>query len=475
MFSRIRSLPYRFQLILASLQLSDSLPFSDVLSQEQIQSVCEKHNVSFENKDVYTPAVTLWGFLSQVIHKDEHRSCLAAVLRIGKLLITFSRTCCMDNCGAYCRARGELPQGVIEDLTTGVADSCEQECPADWLWYDRHVQLVDGTTVTMPDTKENQEKYPQQSVQQKGLGFPLARCLAILSLATGMLRGLALGAYQGKETGETSLLRSMMDKFSPGTIALLDKLFSNYWTICDFVQRHVDVVTLHNAARKLDLSQARRLGKNDYLLSWAIPCRPDWMDEETYALIPKTLTLRVIQAQITQRGFRVQSLTIITTLTDAETYPRADIVALYRQRWHVELDIRAIKVNMGMEDLRCRTPEMVEKEIWTCLLAYNLIRLKLLQAAKEKDVLPITLSFTFGLQTVAAGWMIGIVLNRETRKEMSVAELKSMSKRRVGNRPNRIEPRAIKRRPKPMRLLTMPRDEARALLLSGIDPYQKQR
>jgi hypothetical protein len=327
----------------------------------------------------------------------------------------------------------------------------------------------------MPDTKENQEKYPQQSVQQKGLGFPLARCVAILSLATGMLRGLALGAYQGKETGETSLLRSMMDKLRPGTIALLDKLFSNYWTICDFVQRHVDVVTLHNAARKLDLSQARRLGKNDYLLSWAIPCRPDWMDEATYARIPKTLTLRVIQAQIAQRGFRVQSLTIITTLIDAETYPRADIVALYRQRWHVELDIRAIKVNMGMEDLRCRTPEMVEKEIWTCLLAYNLIRLKLLQAAKEKDVLPITLSFTFGLQTVAAGWMIGIVLNRETRKEMSVAELKSMSKRRVGNRPDRIEPRAIKRRPKPMKLLTMPRAEARALLLSGIDPYQKQR
>jgi hypothetical protein len=391
------------------------------------------------------------------------------------MLLTVGRTCCTDNSGAYCRARGELPREVIEDLTTDVAESCEKDCPADWLWYGRHVDLVDGSTATMPDTEENQEKYPQQPAQKEGLGFPIARLVVIFSLATGMLRGLAIGPYQGKETGETALLRTLMDKFQAGGIALLDKLFSNYWTVADFLERRVDVVTLHNVARNLDMSQAKRLGKNDFLITWLRPQRPSWMDQETYQSIPETLTLRVIEAQLNQPGFRVQSLTIITTLTDAKQYRRDDIIELYRQRWHVELDIRAIKVNMGMEDLRCRTPEMVEKEIWTCMLAYNLIRLKLLQSAKENNVLPITLSFTFGLQSVAAGWMIGLLVNVETREEMTRVDLESMSKRRVGDRPNRVEPRAVKRRPKPMKLLTIPRDEAREILRSGVDPFKKQK
>ena len=365
--------------------------------------------------------------------------------------------------------------GVIEDLATSVAVQCEEESPEEWLWFGRSVELVDGTTVTMPDTEENQEKYPQQSCQKEGLGFPIARMVVVLSLATCMLRGLKMGAYQGKKTGETSLLRQLLGKFQPNTIALLDKLFCNYWTLAEFLDRQVDVVTLLNPTRKVDLSRASRLGKNDYLITWERPKRPSWMDAETYAKIPETLSLRLIQSQVTQPGFRTKSLTIITTLTDADCYKSDDVVALYRMRWHAELDIRAIKTTLDMNELRCKSPEMVEKEIWTFMLAYNLIRMKLLQAAKEKNVLPIHLSFAQGLQTVAAGWMLGAVLKKDLLECMSRADLDGMSQRRVGNRAGRVEPRAVKRRPKPYPLLTMLREKARSLLRRGIDPYKKQK
>ncbi len=481
LFHGRRSLSYRFQLLLASLQLSDSLPFAEVLSQEQIQDVCDQHQVSFGTEEdenggiVFTPAITLWGFLSQVIHKGEQRSCLAAVARIGVLLVSLGRFRCAQNSGPYCRVRGQLPLGVIQDLTTLVAKNSEATTPPAWLWYGRHVKLIDGTTVTMPDTSANQAMYPQQSCQKEGLGFPIARLVAVLSLATGMLHQLAIAPYSGKETGETALLRKLMDTFQAREIALLDKLFANYWTLAAFLQRSVDVVTLLNETRHIDLSQAIRLGENDYLVRISRPQCPSWMDQETYKRLPETLALRLIQTQVRQPGFRPTSLRIITTLTDSCAYSCEAVAELYSKRWHVELDIRAIKVSMGLGELRCKSPEMVHKEIWTCLLAYNLIRLKLLQAATEKGVHPLALSFTNGLQLLAAGWSTGPIVDDNTLRALVQLAVIGLGDQKVGDRYGRVEPRAVKRRPKPMPLLTMPRSEARQLLLAGTDPYQKQK
>ncbi len=471
----IKSLSRRFHLLLSSCQQSDSLAFSDTLTQDQIQAACDKHGVTFDPETIFNPAIVLWGFLSQVIHKEELRSCLAAVARIGVMLIAMGRPRCVQNNGPYCRARSQFPLPVIRELAEDVASRCEAQVPEEWLWKKRHVKLIDGTTVTMADTEDNQEAYPQQSCQKEGLGFPIARMVVMLSLATAMVSGMAMGPYRGKETGESALLRELLDQLDAGDIVLGDKYYCSYFMIALLLECQVDVVSLLHHARKIDIASRKRIGKNDYLITWRRPDRPSWMDEETYAWMPETLELRLIHVNIHQPGFRTESLEIVTTLTDSEEYSIEEIAELYRRRWLVELDIRSIKCTMGMDVLRCKTPEMVQKEIWTCLLAYNLIRQKMLQAALEKDISPREMSFTNALQVVAAGWMVMPLLDKNTAGVLTESELCSIASQLVGKRPNRVEPRAVKRRPKPYRLLTMMREKAQTLLRKGIDPFKKQK
>ena len=181
---------------------------------------------------VYTPQVTLWAWLSQAVHKGEHRSCPAAVARVVVLLIGLGRRPCSDNSGTYCKARAKLPEPVLRRLVYDVADGCEHAVPEEWLWYGRHVKLVDGTTVSMPDTPENQAAYPQTSSQEEGLGFPMARLVVLISLATAMITGMAIGPCSGKETGEMALFRELFDRLEQGDIVLGDRYFCSYFMIC---------------------------------------------------------------------------------------------------------------------------------------------------------------------------------------------------------------------------------------------------
>jgi len=199
------------------------------------------------------------------------------------------------------------------------------------------------------------------------------------------------------------------------------------------------------------------------------------MDPQTYEQMPESITLRQIDVDVTEPGFRVESLVVVTTLTDPKAYSTDDIAELYHRRWLVELDIRAIKCSLGMDVLRCQSPEMVRKEIWTCLLAYNLIRKTMLQAASAAGLSPRQLSFANALQTMAAGWGVLPVLQHERLAAVIAAQLASLNSPLVGERPGRIEPRAVKRRPKPMRLLNMTRHAAREQLLRGVEPYARRR
>jgi hypothetical protein len=199
------------------------------------------------------------------------------------------------------------------------------------------------------------------------------------------------------------------------------------------------------------------------------------MDVATYEEMPETITVRIVEVKVDEPGFRTESFHVATTLTDAEQYTKDDIADLYRKRWLVELDIRSIKVSLGMDILRCKTPEMVRKEIWTCLLAYNLIRKTMLQAAHAAGVSPRELSFANALTTIAASFVNLPVADDTTAERLIEAQLITLTEQIVGKRPDRYEPRAVKRRPKPHRYLTMTRDEARAMLASGIDPYAKKK
>ena len=458
----------RFRSVLSSFLQHEGLAFSTVLSEQRIEQAFEQADASFaedEEDAVYTPAVTLWAFLSQVLFKGEQRSCLAAVSRVVVFVVALGHKACSKNTGAYCRARAKIPTAVVRELATEVATITEKNLPNELLWRGRHVKIVDGFTVSMPDTPENQEAYPQAATQQPGVGFPLARCVALFSLATGMAFDLEIGPYQGKETGETALFRGMMNRLEAGDIVVADGYYCSYFMFALLKALKVDFVVRLHQRRTADFSRGQHLGKRDHVVFWSRPPKPTWMDDETYALMPESIEVREVEVSVQQPGFRPESFVVATTLTDGKAYASDEVRDLFRKRWLVEQDIRAIKSTLGLDVLSGKTPEMVCKEIWVGLLAYNLIRQTMLQAALQADLAPRDLSFAHALQTIAASWQLMPLLSKEGQAAQIAAALEGLQRPLVGRRPNRVEPRAVKRRPKPHDLLTKPRAEAREELL----------
>ena len=440
----------------------DGLPFADWLPEATIAQIHRDAGspTPEEQADqgiVYTTAVTLGAFLSQVLHAKEQRSCAASVARVIVLCVALGREPCSDDTGAYCRARARLPLELIQRATYHVADQAEAQVPEAWLWKRRHVHLLDGTTVSTPDTTSLQAKFPQPSSQKPGLGFPLIRMVVLLSLTTAMIHGMAMGPYAGKETGETALFRQLLGRLKTGDVVLADRYFCSYFMIALLIAWGVEVVFRLHHLRRRTFQRGR-----DHVITWPRPKRPDWMDQETYERMPKSIQVREVHVQVNQPGFRVRSLIIATTLTDADAYSCHDLAELYHQRWLVELDIRALKITLGMDILRCKSPDMVTKEIWTCLLAYNLIRQRILQAALLATLSPRQISFTAAMQKIAASWQAILLCDEERVRTLIEVHLRDLATHRIGDRPNRVEPRAVKRRPKPHPLLTKPRAQAKA-------------
>jgi hypothetical protein len=326
----------------------------------------------------------------------------------------------------------------------------------------------------MPDTPENQAAYPQATTQAPGLGFPIARLLVVFSLAVGTVLEAAIGPYQGKQTSELALLRQVIGQFQPGDIALADRFFCSYWVIAALQARGVDVVVRLHQRRKADFRRGRRLGREDHLVTWTKPKQvPDWMSRAEYDAMPEAITVRELRVRVKDKTKRVRALVIVTTLVDSRTYRAEELGGLFRQRWHAELDLRALKAEMGMEMLRTKSPAMVRKEVAMHLLAYNLIRGVMAEAARVEAIPPRRISFTGSLHTVRA--FEETHLYDPVKIEADLPRLlKLIGKKRVGGRPDRYEPRAVKRRPKPHPLLKMPRKAAKRLIKRGIIPYNKK-
>jgi hypothetical protein len=296
------------------------------------------------------------------------------------------------------------------------------------------------------------------------LGFPILRLVGLIGLSCGAVLDVAMGPYRGKQTGETALLRQLLDGLKAGDILLADAIFSNYWTVALARERGVDLLG-RQGKRRVDFRQGQRLGRYDHIVSWHKPVRPSWMSQKLYRSLPETLSLREVRVEVAQKGFRCRHLLLVTTLLDAQIYPRQELALAFRCRWHAELDLRSIKHVMQMDVLRCKSPAMVRKEIWMHLLAYNLIRTLMAQAAATAGVCPRDLSFKGTRQTLvvfaAAGWSCP-----EQRRELYAAVLRAVATHRVNDRPDRVEPRAVKRRPKKQVYLTEPRAAAKARLLN---------
>jgi hypothetical protein len=321
---------------------------------------------------------------------------------------------------------------------------------------------VDGSTFTMPDTPENQSEYPQVPAQRPGCGFPIARFVVVFSLAVGTVLNAALGKYQGKLTGENSLFRTLHPMLKEGDVVLADRCFSGWFDLALLRQRGAHVVVRKHQMRPTDFRRGQRLGKDDHLVCWKKPARPNWMSREEYDALPDSLTLREVRVRVTKKGFRTRELLVVTTLLDAEKYPTEEITKLYRRRWQAELELRSLKIVMQMDHLRCKTPHRVRNEFYMHLAAYNLIRQTMAAAAARAGVEPWTISFKGALQTLNR--LLPLLSGSLSTDTWCDALLDAIAAHVVGNRPDRFEPRVKKRRPKPYRKMTKPRHEYKGLV-----------
>ena len=431
------------------------LPFADALTEHSILDALDDHGVQYRDR-LFSPATTIWGFLSQVLSEDH--SCRDAVSRIIAHRAATGLEPCSPNTASYCNARARIPTAVLRSLARRTAQQLQDGLPEVWKWNGRNVFIADGSHVSMPDTEENQAGYPQPVVQQDGIGFPLARLAVLLSLATGACHDLAIAPYAGKGTGETTLLRQMYDSLSPGDVVLADALFDNYFLACELRQRGLELVTRVQAERVG--SRTAESGPDGDIIVWPRPNKPRGMTGAQYRRYPESLTMRQVSVDARGKDNRAEQFKVVTTILDT-SIDGGQIGGLYERRWDGEVDIRSIKSTMKMAILRCKTPEMVEKEIWVHLLAYNLLRTVMAVAASANGVEPREISFKGAKQALTAFAPKLEAARPRQRARLVDAMLKAVAYHRVGDRPGRWEPRARKRRPKPTKRLNQPRRVAK--------------
>jgi hypothetical protein len=451
-----------FRVAVAAARRQGQLYFAALLPEDRILKAFGAARATWQGW-VYTPAITVWVFLSQCLSADH--SCRDAVARLIAWRVAAGQRPCSADTGAYCTARGNLPEEAMHQLVRDTGMEADDLADESWLWQGRRVRVVDGSTITMPDTEANQAAYPQQKSQKRGCGFPIARILVIFSLSVGTVLDAAIGKYEGKQTGENSLFRRLHDVLTEGDVALADRYFSGWFDIALLLARGVDVVVRKHQARHTDFRTGERLGKDDHLVFWSKPARPKWMSAEQYAELPNELTLREVRIHVAEKGFRTRSLVVVTTLVDAEQYPPEAIALLYRQRWQAELHLRSLKTVLQMDHLRCKTPERVRNEFYTHLLGYNLLRGVMATAAFEADRSPWEISFKGTLQTLKE--FLPILLTNVSSDMWCEALLTAVATHLVGHRPDRFEPRVIKRRPKAYKRMREPRENYRTRMQHG--------
>jgi hypothetical protein len=423
-----------------------AVDFFNVLTGPLLLELTEAHLPQHRER-LYPPTVVLSMFIKQALEDDG--SCQRAVNGWAAQRAAEGLSPHSVGTGAYCRARQRLPAEMVMALTRETGKLLCAQADTGWRWRGRTVKLVDGTGISMPDTPDNQAQYPQPSSQAPGVGFPLARLVGVICLSTGVVIDAAVGPFEGKGHSEHDLFRGLLGALCAGDVVLADALYCSFWFIATLQAEGIDLLFKQHGTRITDFRRGRRLGARDHVVSWQKPPRPHWMTREQYATYPDELTVREI---------KVDSRVLVTTMLDPRKARKRDLSDLYAQRWHVELDFRNIKTTLGMEVLRCLTPQMVEKELWVNLLAYNLIRLLMAQAAVESGCQPRELSFKHTVQLWTQWALLNSIRNQDWQRD---SLFKLIAQITVGQRPGRLEPRARKRRPKSYPWLKVPRTIAR--------------
>ncbi len=431
----------------------NGLPFGRLLTREYVLSVLESVGHKYRSR-VFCPLVTLWGWLSQCLSQD--KSLNEAVSRILAHRVSTGLPACAATSSAYSEARIRFPLQAMERMAKEIGDRVHDSGNGDWDWHGRKVFLADGTSFTMADTRENQLAYPQPTSQKPGLGFPIMRSVALISLATGAVVDLAFGPERGNGTGESALLRKLLDSLTWGSVLVADRFYPSYFTVVMLANRGIDMVSISHRSRPVDFQDGHKLGERDHIVAWHKPVKPKWMSRALYNEMPDTIEVREFEIDIENRKGGGEKAIVVTTITDP-TVPQKELSDLYWQRWNCELDFRSIKHSMHMDTLRAKSPEMVKKEIWCHVLAWNLLRGVMVESAKRNDVLPRQLSVKGTMQAVES--FTPAMMAIDGNEAIYHAMLATVSAHRVGNRPGRQEPRLKKARPIWTAYLTVHRNQ----------------
>lgn len=433
----------------------------DCLSPEDILAAAEGY--CWRDR-IWNPVLTFWAFLVQVLHPGS--ACREAVaLVLAEQAVKSERRISAD-ASAYCQARQRVPLSVFATALHKVGRCLEAKAKGQYLWSGRRVRLVDGSSCSMPDTPELQAVFGQPDGQKSGCGFPVARIVAMFCWATGAVLDVVIGAYR---SSELTLVHPLWDHLKRRDIVLADRFYCTYVILAELLAHGCDAVfRLHGGrSRTMDFRKGRRLGRQDRLMIWQRPtvC-PRGLSREQWMSLPEHLTIRVIRFCTQVPGFRSRTVLVATTLLDPLAYPLEEIAALYGDRWTVELRLRDIKTTMQMDVLRGKSPDVVRKEILMHLLAYNLIRALMWQAAQKHGRPLHRLSFAGTVEHLNALapylWLYGGT-GRSDR--LYALLLEWIARDKLPHRPGRIEPRAVKRRPKEYDRLNKPRHELREALL----------
>jgi len=427
------------------------------VSDEEVYSMYREYRPT-SRKRVFTALVTLWTFIGQMLNSD--KTLKAAVARtMASRGIVGKRRRSKDASG-YCKARYRFPIEVLINLVGLVAQRLERLATKPYLWHDRHVTLIDGSSASMPDTAENRRAFPQPPTQKKGCGFPVARIVGAFSLSTGALLDLAIGKLA---EGELTLWRLVWKILKPGDIAVADRLFGQFADICLLQARGVDLVARIDKTRKVDFRRGQRLGPNDHLVTWTKPeKRSTRLSAQEWDALPAEITLREVRYTLRVRGFRSRQVVLVTTLLDHELYTVKELAGLYGRRWEVETDFDHLKTSMQMNVLGGKKPQMIVKELWTFMLAYNLIRTLMAEAAKRRHLNPLSISLMGAVQEVLALWPYAAVMPKEQAAVVYEQLLFAIGNHKIPKRPGRHEPRVLKRRHKDFDYMTRPRQAFRA-------------
>jgi hypothetical protein len=429
--------------------------FEQVFCNRWVQELLSGTQLEWRNR-VFSPMVTIWVFINQILNQDH--SCRSAVSSLIALRSFLALPIVSTGTGAYCQARQRLPVDLVRQWARGAAQRLLGRS-SNWLWKDFEVLLVDGSHLSLPDTPKNRKLYDLAS---HGHGLLKARVLGIFSLGCGCLLEFSLGPWKGKGTGEVSMFRALIPRLKKGQLVVMDRLFGSYIDMGLLLNHGLHFVVRSHASQKK--RRGRHIGKNDCLIEINRPSRSSHrvtsMARQFLDLLPKVITVRQVFIKLGRKGFRTKWILIHTSLLDPKKYSVEEIGQLYAKRWHVEVDFRSLKIGLGLDVLRCKTPEMIEKEVWMHVLVYNMIRVIMAEAGLLPNLSPRQLSFQECVQLVEHFRILWSLAGSKKWTQLYKDLLGSL-RSRVGNRPGRLEPRVLKHNPQKYNMLKMSRSQAR--------------